>query len=72
MSLMRHDVLEKLERQVDSLLQNHEKQKNENKLLREKQAKLLMERDRLLKKQALAIQSIKKLIEKLKKVEKPS
>ncbi|OGT06477.1 MAG: hypothetical protein A2103_00785 [Gammaproteobacteria bacterium GWF2_41_13] len=69
---MRHDVLEKLERQVDSLLQNHEKQKNENKLLREKQAKLLMERDRLLKKQALAIQSIKKLIEKLKKVEKPS
>ncbi|HCU04985.1 MAG: hypothetical protein A2X77_03925 [Gammaproteobacteria bacterium GWE2_42_36] len=69
---MRHDVLGKLEQQVDALLQNHEKQKSENKLLREKQAKLLAERDRLLKKQTLAIQGIKKLIEKLKKVEKPS
>ena len=66
---MSMSILEKLDRQIDALLQHHERQKLENRLLREKQAQLLAEKKDLLKKHEAATNGIKKLIEKLKRLE---
>ena len=62
-------IIEKLDFHIDALLQSHERHKLENKLLREKQSQLILEREELLKKHTLATEGIKKLIDKLKILE---
>lgn len=67
---MSTNVIDKLDRQIDAMLQTFGRQKLENKLLREKQAQLIAERDALQKKYVLATEGIKRLIEKLKLLER--
>lgn len=62
-------IIEKLERQIDALIQSHSRQKLENKLLREKQSQLVAERNSLVKKHSDAAEGIRKLLEKLKTLE---
>jgi uncharacterized protein (TIGR02449 family) len=63
-------ILDGFERRVDSLLKRYIQLKRENNLLREKQAKILLENQALGKKRDKITQGIKKMIQRLKEVER--
>ncbi len=62
--------LSQLERQLDSLLREFDRQKNDNTKLRGKQSTLLDECDELKVKLRLAVDTIKKSIKRLKVIER--
>ena len=62
--------LDRLDRHIDALLQSYERQRAENKSLREKQAQLISQQEALYKKHKLTVSGLKQLIGKLKTLEK--
>jgi uncharacterized protein (TIGR02449 family) len=67
---METGVLDRFERQVTVLLQQYERLKKDNVKLREKQSVLLGEHDALNRNSQSLVDGIKKMIERLKKIEK--
>ena len=66
---MRIEPLLDLERQITALLKAHDRLKDENRYLREKQALLIQQRDRLRQKNHHAGNRVGHLIEKLEKAQ---
>ncbi len=67
---MNEKVVEQFERQIDSLLGEFGRQKNDNSKLRNKQSDLLDECDELKVKLRLAVSTIKKTLKRLKAIER--
>lgn len=62
-------VFSRLERQIEALLQEYERQKQHNFKLREKQEQILGERNALKVKLEVAVKKMKNLIQHLKSIE---
>ena len=69
---MSDSALNRLERQIDALLQEYDRQKQHNLHLRNKQEDLIVERNELREKLKLAVVGIKKIIQRVKAIEAKS
>jgi uncharacterized protein (TIGR02449 family) len=66
---MKGNILERFERQINTLLQNYERLKQDNVALREKQAVLSIERDEWHQKHQMIIDGIEKMIARLQELD---
>jgi cell division protein ZapB len=63
---MSNTLIDRFEHQVDALLHHFDRLKHENRSLREKQASILAERNKLADNQQAVTATIERLIERLK------
>jgi uncharacterized protein (TIGR02449 family) len=67
---MTDSILDNFETQIEALIERYERLKEENARLREKQANLFVQNNAIDEKHSLVIGGIKKMVERLKMVER--
>jgi len=67
---MSDNILDNFETQIEALIERYERLKQENIRLREKQMDLFMQNDAVDEKHSLMIDGVKKMIERLKTIER--
>lgn len=67
---MSEKLVDQFERQIDSLLKEFTRHKSDNIQLRDKQSSLLAEKEELTNKLELAITTMKKMVKRLKAIER--